>query len=459
MIKIEASLQQLADSNSNGKQPNGLMQPVDVVDNTMLRGENNIDVSNNNSKRNVPAQPDSKSRQTAIEFFIAKLAESLHQYGTPSHELEDILQSCSEKLSVPAAFFSTPTAIFISFPESEKDRTVLRRVTPGEIDLEKLVAVNKVVASFLDDKIDTVSATEKLDSIATQKSSFSNSVYVLAFAVASGAVVSFFGGGVNEVFVTGLIGLLVGCLELIARWSPNFGRAYSAVAAISAAFLAVVASKLIPGLSSQIVTLGSLIVLVPGLSVTMAVSELSRQHLASGTSRFMGAILQFLILAFGVSFGRNVAVQLFEPAAANVLAQPQWLFWACLSISPISFAVLFRTRKKDVLLVALTCIIGFFCGNLGREVLGNELGPALGSFSIAVFSNFVSRFFRQPPELTLVPGLMFLVPGSIGFLGLQSFVQHQTLEGIQAAFTVLFVSSALVSGLLLANVFVAPRKW
>ena len=335
----------------------------------------------------------------------------------------------------------------------------LRRVTPGEIDLEKLVAVNKVVASFLDDKIDTVSATEKLDSIATQKSSFSNSVYVLAFAVASGAVVSFFGGGVNEVFVTGLIGLLVGCLELIARWSPNFGRAYSAVAAISAAFLAVVASKLIPGLSSQIVTLGSLIVLVPGLSVTMAVSELSRQHLASGTSRFMGAILQFLILAFGVSFGRNVAVQLFEPAAANVLAQPQWLFWACLSISPISFAVLFRTRKKDVLLVALTCIIGFFCGKLGREVLGNELGPALGSFSIAVFSNFVSRFFRQPPELTLVPGLMFLVPGSIGFLGLQSFVQHQTLEGIQAAFTVLFVSSALVSGLLLANVFVAPRKW
>ena len=91
--------------------------------------------------------------------------------------------------------------------------------------------------------------------------------------------------------------------------------------------------------------------------------------------------------------------------------------------------------------------------------LGSELGPALGSFSIAVFSNFISRFFRQPPELTLVPGLMFLVPGSIGFLGLQSFVEHQTLEGIQAAFTVLFVSSALVSGLLLANVFVAPRKW
>jgi len=160
----------------------------------MLRGENNIDASNKNSKRNVSAQPDSKSRQAAIEFFIAKLAESLHQYGTPSHELEDILQSCSEKLSVPAAFFSTPTAIFISFPESEKDRTVLRRVTPGEIDLEKLVAVNKVVVSFLDDKIDTVSATEKLGSIATQKSSFSNSVYVLAFAVASGAVVSFFGG-------------------------------------------------------------------------------------------------------------------------------------------------------------------------------------------------------------------------------------------------------------------------
>ena len=91
--------------------------------------------------------------------------------------------------------------------------------------------------------------------------------------------------------------------------------------------------------------------------------------------------------------------------------------------------------------------------------MGIQLGPALGSFSVAVFSNLVSRWLKQPAGLTLVPGLMFLVPGSIGFQSFQALVEHNTIAGIQSAFEVLFVAAALVSGLLMANVFVRPRRW
>lgn len=395
----------------------------------------------------------------AQERFLVRLAESLHRYGTPSHELEEILQSCADALGLNAAFFSTPTAIFISFPESAENRTVLRRVSPGEIDLEKLVGVDRIVSRFLRGELSIESATRELEKLDERKGSFPTWMYVLSFGIASGSVVSFFQGGPREILVTSMIGLLVGALEQVARWNADFARAYCAIASTIAAFLAVMASKFWPGLSAEIVTLGSLIVLVPGLTITMAVSELARQQLASGTSRFMGALFLFFILGFGVAFGRGLATTIFQPVQADPDAANRVVFWICLLIAPFSFAVLFRTRRKDVLIVFVTCLVGFGCGRLGDYLLGSQLGPALGSFSVAVFSNLVSRWLKQPAALTLVPGLMFLVPGSIGFLSFQAMLGENTIAGIQLAFRVLFVAAALVSGLLMANLLVRPRRF
>lgn len=393
------------------------------------------------------------------EMFICQLAVSLHQYGTASHELEDVLSACAQQLNLQAAFFSTPTAIFISFPQSRENRTVLRRLSPGEIDLEKLSAVHQLVSRFLDLQCSVESARIELEAITEAKHSFSNWLYLVGFGIASGAVVSFFGGGHREILVTACIGLLIGGLELVARSHQDFGRAFSAVAAIMASFTAVAVSRLMPGLNSDVVTLGSLIVLIPGLTVTMAINELSHQHLASGTSRLMGAMLQFLILAFGVAFGRSLGNHFFETIPPLSHPVHGLVFWACLFIAPVTFAILFRTRKEDVALVVVTCLIGYFLGKFGSSWMGTEIGPALGSFGVALFSNIVSRLYHQPPALTLVPGLMFMVPGSVGFQSLQALVQHDTLNGMQSAFTVLFVAAALVSGLLLANVLVQPRKW
>ncbi|MEE2640589.1 MAG: threonine/serine exporter family protein [Planctomycetota bacterium] len=404
-----------------------------------------------------PASPENEA--AAGEMLMTSLAEALHRYGTASHELEEILQACAEKLQLDAAFFSTPTAIFISFPASSRRQTVLQRVSPGEIDLQKLVEVDRIVTRFLNDQDSIQAATLSLKQLSSKPGAFSPLVSVIGFGIASGTVVSFFQGGSREILVTSMIGLLVGGLEQVARWNPDFARAYCAIASFLAAFLAVAASRIFPGLSSEIVTLGSLIVLVPGLTITMAVGELARQHLASGTSRFMGAVLLFLILGFGVALGRNLGLQLLRPPESVLSPAGPLMFCLCLLLAPVSFAILFRTRKKDILLVFLTCLLGFGCGKMGAFLVGVQLGPALRSFGVAVFSNLVSRALKQPAALTLVPGLMFLVPGSIGFLGFQALVEQETMAGMQSAFQVLFVSAALVSGLLMANVLVHPRRW
>ena len=50
-------------------------------------------------------------------------------------------------------------------------------------------------------------------------------------------------------------------------------------------------------------TLGGLVVLLPGLTLTTALSELATRHLASGAARLSGAFITFLSIVFGVAFG------------------------------------------------------------------------------------------------------------------------------------------------------------
>tara|TARA_B100000795_G_scaffold219674_1_gene174043 strand:- start:264 stop:449 length:186 start_codon:yes stop_codon:yes gene_type:complete len=58
----------------------------------------------------------------------------------------------------------------------------------------------------------------------------------------------------------------------------------------------------------------------------------------------------------------------------------------------------------------------------------------------------------------LMPGIILLVPGSVGFQSLSLLVEKNILAGLDTAFMMSFVAVALVTGLLLASLIVPPRK-
>jgi uncharacterized membrane protein YjjB (DUF3815 family) len=58
----------------------------------------------------------------------------------------------------------------------------------------------------------------------------------------------------------------------------------------------------------------------------------------------------------------------------------------------------------------------------------------------------------------LVPGIILLVPGSIGFKSITSLVNEQTLNGIESAFTTLLSAASLTAGLLFSNMIVRLNR-
>jgi uncharacterized membrane protein YjjB (DUF3815 family) len=55
-----------------------------------------------------------------------------------------------------------------------------------------------------------------------------------------------------------------------------------------------------------------------------------------------------------------------------------------------------------------------------------------------------------------VPGILLLVPGSVGFRSLTSLLERQAVAGIETAFSMILTAMALVAGLLIAGV-IAPE--
>ena len=57
-----------------------------------------------------------------------------------------------------------------------------------------------------------------------------------------------------------------------------------------------------------------------------------------------------------------------------------------------------------------------------------------------------------------MPAMILLVPGSLGFRGISSLLDRDTLTGIETTFAMFVVAMAIVAGLLIANAVVSPRR-
>ncbi len=391
--------------------------------------------------------------------FLLRLGRMLHVQGTDTLRLEEALAACAVRLGVEVQVFSTPTSLFVAVGDERVAQTHLVRVSPGEVNLAKLADLNQLIDGIARGEVSLGDAFERLDRVASAPPHYPTWLMPLAFAISAAAAACFLRGRLPDVALAGAIGLLLGGVSLWMARDPARSRVFPAVAGALAGGLASWASRVLP-VSDGVTTLASLIVLLPGLSLTVAMSELATQHLMSGTARFAGAVVSLFQLALGVALSRELIARLFPAASQQLTAAPlpAWAELIALGLAPVAFAVLFRARKRDIPWIIGTGVLGFSGARIGASWLGPELGVLVGAFIVALVSNLLARRLRRPASVTLVPGLVLLVPGSIGFRSLSSFIERDVLSGTEGIFRMFLVATSLVGGLLLANAVLPPRS-
>lgn len=392
--------------------------------------------------------------------FVLRLGRALHAYGYAAHRLEEVLSAVAQQIGLEAQFFSTPTQISAAFGPQDDQHTFLMRVEPGEVDLGKMAALDRVTLAVLRGTISPVEGSRRIEAIVAAPPRFGPGLTTLGFGLASGAAARFLGGGPVEIVVAAVIGLVIGLLAIgVTRLPSGAARIFEPVAAFAAVVMAQTTAHYLAPHSVFIAVLAGLIVLIPGLTLTVAMTELATRHLASGTARLSAAVMIFLSIIFGVALGNGMVEQLLGTLpTAEPPAMPVWTELAALALAPIGFALLLRAEPRDFGWIAVAGWLAFIGARTGALLLGPNLGSFLGAVAVGVASNLYALWRDRPAQITQVPGVLLLVPGSIGFRSLASLLDREVVLGVETAFTMALVASAIVAGLLIANVVVPRRR-
>lgn len=404
----------------------------------------------------------SASPPTEGASFAIKLMKALHRYGTPSHLLEEGMTELTRLLGLDGRFFSLPTGVFASIekPGDPSSRHIeIIRVEQTELDLGRMSDVTAVGHDVLRRALTIQEGSQRLDEILTAPPRYGAFVTTLAFAITSGVAGRFFGAGLNEVLLALVTGLAVGLLSLLIPRSQGVAPLYEVLAGLLVSLIAVIGASMIGGASIPIVTVAGLIALVPGLTLTIAISEIAQRSLVSGTSRLLGAIIVFLMLGFGVAGGGQLGALIVGQVADRApVPLPLWTEALAVLTATVSLTVLMRAPIRDLGAIMVASSFTYLAVRVVSPHLGPELGVCVGAMVAGALSNLHARVWNRPAGLTRLPAMMLLVPGGLGFTGIASLLKEDIIHGMATAFSVALISIALVVGLILSNAIVPPRR-
>ena len=407
------------------------------------------------------------SNQLPLEVrFLKRYARQLHSAGVPAHQFERMMTALADKLAFDCQVLSSPTAIFLSFhyqDDEDDQRPIpmqLERMNPPSINLGNTAELYHLGNCLLDGEIDIEKAYAKLKGWQPEQL-YSLWLQIICWGLTGGAVAVMLAASWAGIAAASLTCALLGVLVTQASDVLREGG-LEAIAALFSTFLVFALNRLVPGLDVYVVIMSSLIVLIPGLGLTIAVTELSTDHLASGSARLSGALVTLLKLSLGVLIG-TVMVGWFGwstgiESLAPLSSPPDWFRWPALLAAAFSFGVLFSARKKDFHIAMLAAIISYMISRAGVAAGGLEFGVLLASMSIAILANLYGRLFKQTGALIRVPGIILLVPGTVGYHGATALFMDGGANLTDTTLLALRLLISLVGGLLFGNTLLPPRR-
>lgn len=224
--------------------------------------------------------------------------------GAETYRVEDTVLRILQKYSFSdAQVFVIPTGIFVSVELDGLMTTHLQRIKLAGIDLERISRANQFSRDYVSGAITIEEAWDKLKEI-NDAPTFPKPVRY-AFAGIAGAFFSLLYGCTLLESVLSFIAsaLTILAFDTMSDSNINFFMKNIAAGFIAGIFGAVFAAvfKLFGiSVSMDMIILGPLMTLVPGVALTNAMRDIISGELVAGSTKLMEALFIAIAIAFGV---------------------------------------------------------------------------------------------------------------------------------------------------------------
>lgn len=394
--------------------------------------------------------------------FIIRVGTAAHQYGSTSTRLEYFLSSLSNKLGYQGVFKSTPSEIIFAMRETPKaiQRIEIMPLPTPNTDLDKLARLGDLLLEIEEGKVSITDAYERIGAIEKVPPPWGKFASMLGYAFTGLGIAPLLGAGWCDTIVATLLSILVYFLvQISAKIGPIAMSWMPLNTALITGFLATLIKYWIPDLNLVLVILSAVAIILPGFSISLGAGEVIAQKILSGMSNLMSGLITLLKQIAGSVIGVGFAslmVNITNSTSETPIDQ-KWMF-LLFPLLLIGLSLAFQTSRRDLPWSVFVSAIAYSGVLLGSSVLDSNLGNLLGTIIAVVISNIWARKTGRPTSIVLIPAIVLLVSGTIGFRGLASMAQGEMVLGIQQFFRMFVVAMTILGGLMIGYTFIKPER-
>ena len=240
--------------------------------------------------------------------FSSDAGKLMLQSGGETYRVEETVSRICQAFNVDEVeVFASPTAVMVSILYNGEIHSIVRRINSRGIDLNMVHNINSLSREIYDNKLNIRECEKRLKDIYNSNSY--SLIKTLFFAgISTSAFTILFDGSFREFLCAFFIGVLTKLISVYLDKSNlnNFFTNTICSAFIAISSIICLHFKIITDLNKLIA--GSIMLLVPGLSLTNSIRDLLEGQLVSGLTR--AAEVFFIGLASAIGIGSILHIYL-----------------------------------------------------------------------------------------------------------------------------------------------------
>lgn len=249
--------------------------------------------------------------------FALTVGEVMLRNGAETYRVEDTINrilKTSDYTGIQS--FVTPTGLFATLDDDHHEHmTYIRRIDKRHIHLYKIELANKISRDYCSKITDLDQSIKAIEDTKKEKN-YRPLIMVPAIGLSAGLFAIVLGGTIEDGLVTLIAGLILAIMQqFFSQYTlPKFfidligSFVITLVAVFSVGFLGY-------GHHLDLIIIGSIMPLVPGVAITNAVRDTLHGDLVSGSSR----ILDAFIVAASIATGVGIALSTLNSTLGGVL--------------------------------------------------------------------------------------------------------------------------------------------
>jgi uncharacterized membrane protein YjjP (DUF1212 family) len=342
------------------------------------------------------------------------LGYELAMCGAETFRVEESIERVLLSYGIKSEVFAIPNCLTVSIETAEgKPMTRMRRIGYHGNDLDGVERFSGLSRAICTRKPDPADAREWLEHVRSSRRKYSLPMDLIGNFLGAFGFAMVFGGSIVDGLCGGICGLLVGVINrFMDKMKANqFFRTIAA--AFPMALLAYAMQAVGLSHNADMVTIGALMILVPGLLFTNAMRDIIYGDTNSGTNRIVQVFLIAAAIALGTAAAWNVSSLMWgAPAEASSGISLLESLIPCF-VGCMGFCIIFNIHGKGSLFCALGGVLVWIVYSLTLQLSGSDLaGYFWGTLVAAGFSELMARVRKCPAISYLVVAIFPLIPGA-----------------------------------------------